>query len=176
MGEISGLVEIRVQKDLGLSAEKAAEVTLKAFENAKPSSEHVQPLGDLLEMFKHLRDDLGMKIGVCTTDDRAPTLETLEKCKVLDLVDVVVGGDDKHIPPKPSPEQIHYICRETGVEPGRTVMVGDTSTDMRMGRSANVLLNIGIMHGASSIEDLEPHSDMLLPDFRHFSKVLDLMR
>ena len=176
MGEIGGLVEVRVKNEVGISLEEAKTVTAKAFEKAEPSSEHVHPLGDLPEMFKHLREDLGLKIAVCTTDNRGPTLATLEQCNVTDLVDIVVAGDDKHIAPKPSAEQIEYICQQTGVDTSRTVMVGDTSTDMRMGRAANVLLNIGIMHGASSIEDLEPHTDVLLPDFRHVSRVLDLMR
>lgn len=41
-------------------------------------------------------------------------------------------------PSKPHPAMIHQAMEETGVEPHRTVMIGDTSFDMEMARNAGV--------------------------------------
>ncbi len=41
-------------------------------------------------------------------------------------------------PGKPNPEMIHRAMNEVGVEPGETVMVGDTVFDMEMAGNAGV--------------------------------------
>jgi len=41
-------------------------------------------------------------------------------------------------PSKPHPDMIHRALAETGADPARTVMVGDTSFDMEMARAAKV--------------------------------------
>lgn len=44
---------------------------------------------------------------------------------------------DDH-PSKPNPSMVAACLRETGVEPGRAVIVGDTTFDIEMGRAAGI--------------------------------------
>jgi phosphoglycolate phosphatase len=54
-------------------------------------------------------------------------------------IELYLGGDsvaaDRH---KPAPDLVRLAMDRLGVEPDRTVVVGDTRTDMRMGRNAGV--------------------------------------
>lgn len=134
--------------------------------------ETAKPLTDLPVLFNLIKNDLGMKIAVCTTDNLDITLKTLELLKVLHMVDYVVGGDDPTLAPKPSPEQIRHICSKLGVCPTKSIMVGDTITDMRMGRAAGVYLNIGIRNGAGTVSDLSEHADFILPSMNNLGGIL----
>lgn len=50
---------------------------------------------------------------------------------------------DDH-PGKPDPAMLHAALAETGIAPGRAVMIGDTTFDMEMGRAAGVFtLGVG---------------------------------
>jgi phosphoglycolate phosphatase len=49
-------------------------------------------------------------------------------------------------PSKPHPDMIERAMRETGVEPARTVMIGDTTFDLEMARNAGVAA-IGVAWG-----------------------------
>jgi phosphoglycolate phosphatase len=59
---------------------------------------------------------------------------------------------DTH-PSKPNPSMIHAALSETGVSPSHTVMIGDTSYDIQMGKSAGVG-TIGVTWGNHTHEYL----------------------
>ena len=120
-----------------------------------------QPLADLPALFGAVRAR-GIRIAVATTDDRTPTLATLEALGIATLVDALACGDDGR-PIKPAPDAILALCRELGIAPAQTAMVGDTTADLRMGRAAGVGLNIGVLSGVGAAEQLAPLADMLLP-------------
>jgi phosphoglycolate phosphatase len=132
-------------------------------------------LTDLPALFSMLRDELGLKIAVCTTDNRHETLETLKMLKCLHLVDIVLCGDEKHVKPKPSAEQLEHICSKLNVCPSKTIMVGDTVTDMKMARNAKVGLSIAIPNGAGATEDLMNHGDIILPDMNNAAKLIKIL-
>jgi phosphoglycolate phosphatase-like HAD superfamily hydrolase len=127
-----------------------------------------RPLADLPALFAALRAG-GMRIAVATTDDRVPTLATLEALGVAPLVDALACGDDG-LPIKPAPDAILALCRELGIAPAQAAMVGDTAADLRMGRAAGVGCNVGVLSGVGTAELLAPLADVLLPS------VADLIR
>jgi phosphoglycolate phosphatase len=55
--------------------------------------------------------------------------------------------------PKPHPEMLQYIMRRVGVDPGRVLMVGDTTHDLRMAAGAGVD-SIALSHGAHAADML----------------------
>ena len=65
---------------------------------------------------------------------------------------VTVQTSDDH-PSKPHPSMLQAAMAETGVGPGRTVMVGDTTFDMAMARAAGTGA-LGVGWGYHSIPDL----------------------
>jgi phosphoglycolate phosphatase len=54
---------------------------------------------------------------------------------------------------KPSPEMILNACRDTGVAPDRTIMVGDSSFDMQMAQAAGAV-GIGVSWGHYGVQEL----------------------
>jgi phosphoglycolate phosphatase len=120
-----------------------------------------QPLADLPTLFGAVRAR-GLRIAVATTDDRAPTLATLAALGIAPLVEALACGDDGR-PIKPAPDALLALCRELGIAPAQTAMVGDTTADLRMGRAAGVGLNIGVLSGVGAAALLGPLADVLLP-------------
>ncbi|GAB4443647.1 MAG: HAD-IA family hydrolase [Rhodocyclaceae bacterium] len=55
--------------------------------------------------------------------------------------------------PKPHPAMLLELMAETGAEPARTLMVGDTTHDLRMARQAGVQA-LAVSYGAHSAEEL----------------------
>ena len=55
--------------------------------------------------------------------------------------------------PKPDPWMLRDICEEVGIEPQRTVMIGDTTHDLRMAHSAGAYC-VAVTYGAHPSEEL----------------------
>ena len=117
------------------------------------------PLTELRPLLTTLRAGRRV-IAVATTDDRAPTVATLEALGIADLVDSVLCGDDPG-PTKPEPAALQAIAAEAGVRIARTAMVGDTPADVRMARDAGAR-SVGVASGVTPWADLEPHADVVL--------------
>ncbi|MEO1641425.1 MAG: HAD-IA family hydrolase [Pseudomonadota bacterium] len=75
-----------------------------------------------------------------------------------------------HHPSKPHPSMILTALAETGVEPTRAVMVGDTTFDMEMARAAGVK-TIGVSWGYHAAEALMP--DHMIDDFAVLPAAVD---
>jgi phosphoglycolate phosphatase len=118
------------------------------------------PLTNLPHLFAGLKS-AGLKIAIATSDDRAPTLATLDNLGLTGYVDALVGADEG-IRPKPAPDMIAHLCRQLGVAPAETIMVGDTPADVQMGRAAGAGLVVGVLSGLADTAALRPWADRLL--------------
>ena len=77
--------------------------------------------------------DNGIKTAVVTNKyDSAAKIVTK---KTLPPLDAVVGVSDG-VNPKPAPDGILYICKETGIAPEGTCMIGDLATDYLASKNA----------------------------------------
>ncbi|ETI53912.1 hypothetical protein F442_03186 [Phytophthora nicotianae P10297] len=168
MGELYKLA-VRVLVAEGMNQSQADEVITKCWSMPDPVLTS-RPLANIPALFRTIKK-MDMKIAVCTTDDRQPTIDTLEHLGVSDMVDALACGDDG-LPAKPAGEQIWTICQQLNVEPHNTIMVGDTSTDMLLGKNAGCGLSIGVLGGASSLDDLAEDADVLVPSIDRVIKVL----
>lgn len=104
--------------------------------SAPPEPQMIQPIGDVLGTMQRLQTH-GIRIGIATSDDRAPTEFTIELLGIGSLVEAVVCADDP-IPMKPAPDGLLHIGQQVGVQPARMLMVGDSMGDMVCGRAAGV--------------------------------------
>lgn len=59
-----------------------------------------------------------------------------------------------HNPSKPHPGMMLRAMEETGAEPGQTVIIGDTTFDMEMGKAAGTK-TIGVTWGYHEVDDLK---------------------
>jgi phosphoglycolate phosphatase-like HAD superfamily hydrolase len=101
-------------------------------------------------------------IALATTDDRAPTTATLVALGVRDRFAALACGDDG-VGVKPDPRMLLAICEATRILPERTAVIGDTPTDLEMGRRAGAGRVIGVQSGVGERVQLEPLADVLLP-------------
>jgi phosphoglycolate phosphatase len=150
-------VDVLIQA--GLSPEDAVAIVAATWFVPDPvASAH--PLADLPALFHALRER-GLKIAIATMDHRASTEAGLATLGIAAWVDTIVYGDDG-LPRKPAPDMVWAACRTVGVSPLHTVVVGDSITDMQMGRRAGAGLNVGVLSGVTPAELLAPHADVLI--------------
>ena len=116
---------------------------------------------DLRNLFGSLRK-AGIKVAVCTSDSRASTDSALRKLHVSELVDAVVCSDDENMQPKPSPQGVLKICTDLGVDLSNTIVIGDTTTDMLMAKSAGVGFIVGVLTGIGTKNELATYADIIL--------------
>jgi phosphoglycolate phosphatase len=112
-----------------------------------------------------------LKIGLATNDTEAPARAHLTAHGVLDLFDFVAGYDSGY-GPKPGPGMCLAFARETGIDPARAVMVGDSTHDLIAGRAAGMRC-VAVLTGIATAEELRPHADVVLRDIGGLGDWLD---
>ena len=87
----------------------------------------------------------GRKLGVVTNALQHLAETVLARFGLAPQLDLVVGGDRvaRH---KPHPEALLAACREFGVAPGETLMVGDSMNDVGAARAAGCAI-VCVPHG-----------------------------
>jgi phosphoglycolate phosphatase len=103
----------------------------------------------------------GLRLAIASTDTHRRTEEAFKTMNVLPHFDAIVGSDDV-ASGKPSPDMIHEVLKKTCSTPDETVMVGDSTSDMQMGRNARVKACIGVLTGFTPREKLEKTADVVV--------------
>lgn len=101
-----------------------------------------QPLAGL-HSFLEQCSAASLKLGVVTSDGAKTTGEHLEWLNVAGYFDSVVTRD-RVKNGKPAPEMAELVCRELGLSPEETIIIGDSNADMQLGKGAGLRLAIGI--------------------------------
>lgn len=119
----------------GLEDISVLERSYRSYNNAH-HDELVQAFPHVNETMEELRSR-GIRMGVVTTKIRPSTLKTLEKFDLLKYMDTIVTVNDvTH--PKPHPEPVLTAVANLGVDPARTLMVGDSAVDIQSAKAAGV--------------------------------------
>lgn len=98
---------------------------------------------ELIRSFPHVNETMegllsrGIKLGIVTTKIRPTTLKALEMFDLLKYMDTIVTVNDV-IQPKPHPEPVLTAVANLGVDPARTLMVGDSAVDIQSAKAAGV--------------------------------------
>lgn len=159
MARIRELI-VELLRERGSSAAEAERAVTSAWRPPDPLS-LAHPLADLGALFSMLRG-AGRRIAVATSDDRQPTVATLDGLGLSSLVDGIVCADDG-MPVKPAPDMVLHLCRTLGVDPSRAAVIGDTPADLLMGLAAGAGRRIGVLSGVGTRRDLAPLADAILP-------------
>jgi phosphoglycolate phosphatase len=128
-----------------------AEEYKRAFQEMRAGGLAAEPLYDgVIDLIDHLEAD-GWLLGVATgKSDRGLAL-CLEHHGLLKRF-ATLQTADRH-PSKPHPSMIDQALADTGAEAQASLMIGDTSFDMMMARSAGVKA-IGVSWGYHEAEEL----------------------
>ncbi|MFT3893826.1 MAG: HAD family hydrolase [Anaerolineales bacterium] len=150
---------IDVMRSLGLSAEQAEKVVEQGWCIPDPVM-LAKPFTDMRDLFGKFYEQ-NIKLGIATTDDRAPTQAMIEAFDVEEYLTSMVCADDG-IPAKPAPDMVLTTCQRMNLHPSKVMVIGDTVADLKMGRSAGAGLVVGVLSGVSKVHDLMPYADMII--------------
>jgi phosphoglycolate phosphatase len=112
------------------------------------------------------------KIGLCTNKPDDPTQAILRNFDIASYFSSVVAGDSG-LPMKPDPAPLLHALRELGAEPSRSVMVGDSISDVRAARAAGIGTVIVVAHGYSVAPPSELGGDLLVDRIDQLGEALD---
>ena len=107
-----------------------------AFQRFHAEPDFVEPLYDGAEATLHRLKREGWSIAMATGNSRRGVERILSRHGWRELFDTTWCADDG--PGKPHPNMVDQAMRATGAEPRHTIMIGDTSHDMRMAVNAGV--------------------------------------
>ena len=114
-----------------------------------------RPFPQLDSVLNRLTAD-GFRFAVCTNK-----LEWLA-VRLLDTPQPLFRGDLRQ--QKPDPQMLRLTIDRTGGEPQRAIMIGDSGTDVRAARAANVPV-IAVDFGYSEVPIASLHPDRLISSF-----------
>ncbi len=116
-----------------------------------------------LQALQVLHRQKNMLLGLATGKARRGVDHAFETHGIGEYF-LTVQTADNH-PSKPHPSMLEQTLRDTGAEARQSVMIGDTSYDMDMGRAAG-FKTIGVTWGYHAREVLESSgADLLIDDF-----------
>jgi len=127
------------------------------------------PLCDLPVVMQGFKSK-GIKLGVVTNASEASTLVQLQKLRCLDVFDKVIGCDSGFTP-KPAGDSILGFCDYVGLKPSQVAMVGDSTHDLNAGRAAGVGLNVGVLSGPASRDQIADLADVILNDITELANI-----
>ncbi len=172
-GEVVVLIASQLYRYAGLAWPAALDLVERAHRasyDSLPLDELVHPIGDVAGLLGRMRG-AGLKLAIATADDRAPTLEAIERLGLTEHWDAIICGDDGFAH-KPAPDLALEVCRRLDVAPAEAIMVGDTVGDMVMARRAGYLLGVAVTSGALGPEALAPYADVVV-DTIHDIVIID---
>ena len=108
------------------------------------------------KLYKNVEETLdffkGKKIALVTNKPEDISLSILDKLGVADRFNIVIGPESlKKL--KPDPEGILKVLDAFGEDPKKTIMIGDTYTDVEAGKAAGTY-TCRVTYGIGSTEDL----------------------
>lgn len=116
----------------------------------------------------------GIHLAVLSNKPHDRTIANVEDVFGRDCFERVYGErEDMGIEKKPAPDGVWAIMKEFGLERDEVLYFGDTNTDMRTGKNAQVD-TVGVTWGFREREELEAFSPRLIAD--HPSQVVEFVK
>lgn len=120
----------------------------------------VKPYEGIRQLLAALKEK-GIAIAVLSNKPHAETVNVIETLFGKDYFDVILGQTDK-VAIKPSPEGVFVILEKLGIGAEETLYLGDTSTDMKTGKSAGAF-TVGALWGFRDYKELsDNHADAII--------------
>ncbi|PTX57194.1 phosphoglycolate phosphatase [Litoreibacter ponti] len=125
-----------------------------------------------LQAVQQLAEQDEVLLGIATGKSRRGMDRILRTYRLERLFQTVQVADNH--PSKPHPSMIETCLADTGTEPHQAVILGDTTFDLEMGRSAGIG-TIGVAWGYHDTASLRPHADMIIDDYAALDGALQQM-
>jgi phosphoglycolate phosphatase-like HAD superfamily hydrolase len=95
----------------------------------------------------------GCRTAIATTDRSYRAKLAMDVLGFGRQIDLIVGADMVR-EAKPDPAMVHLILEKLSVSRSRALLVGDATTDMKMGSAAGLAGSVGVLTGQTSRDDL----------------------
>ncbi|MEM1172218.1 MAG: HAD family hydrolase [Cyanobacteria bacterium P01_H01_bin.35] len=105
-----------------------------------------------LEVLKYL-SQAGIKLGILSADNTTAVQNFVRYYQLNDYIQLEMGVDDGLS--KPDPKLFLQACQKLGVKPVTALMVGDSPTDIEMGKKAGAAGCVGICWGKPEANHLK---------------------
>lgn len=148
------------------SVDEAVTLLANAYDKSTDAGRIKPTCHKLAEALRELKDR-GKHLAVVTTDNEVITRKCLKALGIEELFDKIYT-DDGVTPPKPNPFCAIDFCRLCGIEKDRAVMVGDTMTDVKFAKNAEISV-LGLAKTDTNRVILEADADAVI------SKISDLI-
>jgi phosphoglycolate phosphatase len=139
-------------------------------------SEHIairsRPFPGALEAMDHL-EGRGWQFAICTNKLEGLARQLLGALGIADRFSVICGQDTFGVP-KPDPTPLLRTISAAGADRQATVMVGDTTTDIRTARAAKVPV-IAVDFGYSDVPPAELAADRTISSFSELAESVAAM-
>lgn len=158
-GDVRAMVGLPLEDAIALLfPEMPADTVLAVREGYRQTFSDLRQKGEVHEpLYRGALDALGLLeeagwlLGVATGKAMRGLVATLSTHAMEDRFVTLQTADLSH--GKPNPDMLYKAMAETGVEPGATVMIGDTTFDIEMARNAGTLA-IGVAWGYHEVDEL----------------------
>ena len=111
-----------------------------------------------------------ISLGVCTNKQEHLSIDLLKKIKIYQFFDYVAGGNTFNHN-KPDPRHLTDTIEIIGGSTKKTLMVGDSETDSKTSKSANIPFVL-VEDGYTEKKVNEIYHDHLIKDFVGFEKIV----
>jgi phosphoglycolate phosphatase len=136
----------------GLSPERYPELGLRYRQHYMAAQHELSLFEGTLEMLRSLKTRHHW-LTVATGKSRSGLDEALASTELRGLFDASRTADETFS--KPHPRMLQELMREFGVDPDRTLMIGDTTHDLLMAQNAGTS-SVGVSFGAHDAAAFEP--------------------
>ncbi|SES06424.1 HAD family hydrolase [Salisediminibacterium halotolerans] len=113
---------------------------------------NLQPVEGAHEFLRSLKN-AGVKTAVVTADDSKTASAHLQKLGIDRCFDTVIGADEVKRT-KPYPDMVKLAAERLDIRLEETMMIGDTNSDMIVGRRGRMCSTVGIVTYADSTAHL----------------------
>lgn len=172
--DVDQIIQLRAQEAFPIIAKGDPDLTKRVADGFHVAyaehQKHTEPFEGTLETLRELRAQ-GLKIGIATSKARKRMDLDGERTGLSELFDFAVTGDDVAAA-KPDPEPVAAAIAELGVEPGRTLYVGDGPNDVIAGQGAGAI-TVGVSFGFHPAEMREANPDHVID---HPRELLELVQ
>ena len=139
-----GLSEALAHAAPGLSPDRYPELSARYRHHYFARQNELSLFDGSLSMLHALRQR-NHSLGVATGKSRRGLDDVLRMVQLKGLFDATRTADETRS--KPHPQMLNELMAELGVEPGRTLMIGDTTHDLQLAANAGVS-SVGVSYGA----------------------------
>ncbi|MGI9385913.1 MAG: phosphoglycolate phosphatase [Methyloligellaceae bacterium] len=126
-----------------------------------------RPFPGVIDAISTLRSQ-GARLGVCTNKLEGLSRKLLDQLALSQHFEAIIGGDTLTVR-KPDPEHLLSTIARSGGTPSRAIMIGDSETDIRTAKAANIpVIAVNFGYTIEPVESFEP--DVIIG---HYDDLID---